>query len=266
MDAAVAEYDFSMRVIGSWKNRLNHTQAVALAREIAAWPASAIDGLDVTLMPPMISLPDIRAVLPRTSSVGCQNVVWDAPNAFTGETSVAAAAEAGASIVMIGHSERRTFLGETNQQVALKVASVFAAGLTPLICVGETFEERQAAMTRQVIASQLRALYPMLAEHADGVLVAYEPAWAITTNAQSLPADPAIAAMDHAWLRSHLVEEVGDAARSVPLIYGAGVNEGNAGVFAATDDVDGVLVGGASQQSDTFLRLLESVSANGGER
>src|SRR5205814_705298 len=111
---------------------------------IAAWPASAIDGLDLTLMPPMISRPDIRAVLPRTISVGCQNVVWDAPNAFTGETSVAAAAEAGASIVMIGHSERRSFLGESNQQVALKAASLFAAGLTPLICVGRTFEERQA--------------------------------------------------------------------------------------------------------------------------
>ena len=159
---------------------------------------------------------------------------------------------------MIGHSERRTYLGESNEQIANKLRAALKAGLGALVCVGETYSERIDGATERVLTEQIEALRPVLEEFGlEGSRVAYEPAWAITTSEQSLPANPSLATKDHDFLRNLLIDKLGQPGESVPLIYGAGVNLGNVVEFAEIDNVDGVLVGGASQTLESLTTLIE---------
>jgi triosephosphate isomerase len=164
--------------------------------------------------------------------------------AFTGENSAAIAADAGAAFVLVGHSERRHLFGETDAQTAQKCARAMAHGLIPVLCVGETIEQREHGETERVVLRQLRAGLSML-DHAAvrGSLIAYEPVWAIGTGRTATPDD---AAAVHRVIRAALVELAGPGARDVPILYGGSANMGNAAALLAADEVDGLLVGGAS--------------------
>ena len=174
--------------------------------------------------------------------VGVQNVHWEPKGAFTGELSVAMAKEAGASAALVGHSERRHVFGETDDETSKKVKSLLKAGLTPVLCVGEKLEQREAGETIAVVKRQLGALDWLDADALASVPVAYEPVWAIGTGKTATPAD---AAEVHAAIRGWFVDR-GVDARAVRILYGGSVKVDNVQSLASEPDVDGVLVGGAS--------------------
>ncbi|MFN9425354.1 triose-phosphate isomerase [Gemmatimonas sp.] len=189
--------------------------------------------------------------------VGVQNVHGEAQGAFTGENSVLMARDIGARVVLVGHSERRHVFGETDAQTTKKMALIAQARLTPMLCVGETLEEREAGRTGEVVERQLAA---SLAELEDaqvaGIMLAYEPVWAIGTGRTATPAD---ASEIHGVLRRALASRVGDkAAAGIPILYGGSVNRGNATQLLAAPDVDGLLVGGASLDADSWASIVRA--------
>ncbi|MEX2180988.1 MAG: triose-phosphate isomerase [Gemmatimonadaceae bacterium] len=199
----------------------------------------------------------VAAVKTRADlSSGVQNIHWEAKGAFTGETSATLARAAGARYALVGHSERRHVFGETEDETAKKVAAAVQAGLTPVICVGETLAERERGETLAVVLRQLRAA---VAEVEPGALasamVAYEPVWAIGTGKVATPAD---AGAVHAAIRGALIEISGERGGAIPILYGGSVSRTNVAALIAVEDVDGVLVGGASLDAEHWLAIVRS--------
>ena len=212
------------------------------------------DARELWFFPPAIALgllaeafrrrPDIR--------VGAQNVYWEAKGAFTGELSVPLVAEAGATHVLIGHSERRHIFGETDEQSAKKTVAVLAAGLTALVCVGETLAERESGRTEDAVRRQLEPVLDVVSpDDRSRFLVAYEPVWAIGTGRNATPSD---AAQVHRFIRERAGAR-GWAGR-LRVLYGGSVNAGNALAILAEPDVDGVLVGGASLSPEGWAEIV----------
>jgi triosephosphate isomerase len=188
--------------------------------------------------------------------VGAQNIFTEPKGAFTGECSASMAREAGASVALVGHSERRHVFGETNEQTALKCLRAFEAGLTPILCVGETIEQREAGTTDEVVIGQLRdGLKKLSPEQLTKILVAYEPVWAIGTGKTATPSD---AAAVHAVIKRVLAEIGGPQAGATPILYGGSVNEGNAASLLGAPGVSGLLVGGASLDPITWARICQA--------
>ncbi len=187
-----------------------------------------------------------------TIAVGAQDLHWEPKGAFTGANSVPLCQAAGATLALVGHSERRHVFGETDGDTGRKAKAVLGGGLTPLLCLGETLAERQAGDTAAVVRRQLRAGIEGLAPEAlTRVVVAYEPVWAIGTGRNALPAD---AARVHAEIRRDLVA----AGHGQPrILYGGSVNLGNASALLAEPEIDGVLVGGASLDPEAWRRIVE---------
>jgi triosephosphate isomerase (TIM) len=215
---------------------------------------------EIVVFPPVIALRE--AVVGATSSdrvhIGVQNVHWEDEGAYTGETSARMAREVGATFALIGHSERRHLFGETDDDVRRKVEAVVRHGMVPIVCVGETLEERRAGRVDEVIARQLRAALPALAHGGARFLLAYEPVWAIGTGETATPADASAA---HATLRACLEDGVGVAgAPKVPILYGGSVKPDNAAELLAAADVDGVLVGGASLDPGSFTQIAAAAA------
>jgi triosephosphate isomerase (TIM) len=239
-------------IAGNWKMYKGPDAARSFCREFAQVAPGG--NRTLILFPPAISLTVVRAALSEHEvHVGVQNLHWEPQGAFTGETSPAMAREAGADFALVGHSERRHVFGETDEETARKVAAARNAGLMPVLCVGETIDERKAGRLEEVILRQLDAGLRDLGD-ADlaHFLVAYEPVWAIGTGETATPDDAAEA---HGRLRARLRERVADAAANVPILYGGSVKPDNAAELLAADDVDGVLVGGASLNPRDFAKI-----------
>jgi triosephosphate isomerase len=187
--------------------------------------------------------------------VGVQNVYHEPAGAFTGEISAGMARDAGARLVLVGHSERRHVFGETDAQTARKCELVVKAGLIPMLCVGETLDEREAGLTEQVVVRQLLAgLAALEPPQIASILVAYEPVWAIGTGRTATPAD---ASAVHGAIRAALRERIGDRAAVMPILYGGSVNRGNAPLLLAAPDIDGLLVGGASLDASNWAAIVQ---------
>jgi triosephosphate isomerase len=244
-----------MKVIaGNWK--MNHgpeaTRAFFSGLELPRGAATH----ELVVFPPTLSLAAAVASPERDPRIqlGVQNIHWEDAGAYTGEVSAAMAHEAGAAFVLIGHSERRHLFGETDQDVARKVRAARRHGLVPVVCVGETLEERRAGRVEEVILGQLDAALEALDESRERFLLAYEPVWAIGTGETATPADASAA---HAALRGRLDERIGPArATRVPILYGGSVKPDNAAELLGARDVDGVLVGGASLVPASFAALV----------
>lgn len=183
--------------------------------------------------------------------VGVQNVHWEPRGAFTGELAVGMAREAGAQAALVGHSERRHVFGESDDETGLKVRAVLAEGITPMLCVGEKIEQREAGETVEVVERQLSALQGLGAEVLSVVPIAYEPVWAIGTGKTATPAD---AAEVHGAIRAWL-EAKGVPSEDVCILYGGSVNPENVGSLVSERDVHGVLVGGASLEPTKWARI-----------
>jgi triosephosphate isomerase len=212
------------------------------------------DGRQLWFFPPAVSLAEACAAASQRQDViiGAQNVHWEPKGAFTGELSIPLVKEAGADATLIGHSERRHLFGETDEQVARKLASALKAGLKPMVCVGETLAEREGGRTEQVVTRQVAALLERIGTGDwAGVVLAYEPVWAIGTGKTATPDD---AAQVHELIRFELTRR-GVPGR-VPILYGGSVNQGNVLSLLSRGEIDGVLVGGASLDADGWAELV----------
>ena len=210
-------------------------------------------GREVWFFPPAVSIESVAQRVVRLPGilVGAQNVYWKPKGAFTGELSVSMAKDAGARAVLVGHSERRHVFGETDDETGRKVRAVLDCGMTPLLCVGETLRERDSGMTLAVIHRQLAALDGLDGESLARIVVAYEPVWAIGTGKNATPADAAaVHAAIHGWFEERAV-----AGGNVPVLYGGSVKPGNAQELLSEDDIDGVLVGGASLEPESWQAI-----------
>ncbi len=232
--------------------------AESLAREIVA--AATSDTVDVVVCPPTIWLTAVAAVTRGTAvAAGAQTMHWAEQGAFTGETSPSML-DGIARFVIIGHSERRQYDGETDDAVGRKVATAVAHGLRPIAAIGERLEERRGGTTAAVIDRQLRAAVRGLDTlDGTGLVVAYEPVWAIGTGEAASPEDAQAVASQ---IRDILAERYGTAADHVPIQYGGSVTGENAAAFFAEHDIDGALVGGASLKPDQFAAIIAAAAAS----
>ncbi len=242
-------------IAGNWKMNLNRAEAVALARAVAGGVAG-VASADVAVCPPNVYLDAVNQVVSGSKlALGAQNVYFEPNGAFTGETSAAMLIDLGCRYVILGHSERRHVLGETNAQVNKKVKVALAAGLTPIVCVGELLSEREAGQTAAVIEGQFdSSLAGLSAEQVAAVVLAYEPVWAIGTGQVATPEQAEAVHMD---LRNLLARRYNTAvADDVRIQYGGSVKASNAAELLAQPNVDGALVGGASLKADEFLGIV----------
>jgi triosephosphate isomerase len=234
------------------------------ARPLAAAVARAAEDaahVDVIVAPPFTAIAVVAEELDSRESrvtVAAQNMSADASGAFTGEVSASMIRDAGATWVILGHSERRQLYGETDAVVARKVAAAMTTGPRPIACVGETLAEREAGATLAVIERQVRAFLEALARQPGFGAVAYEPVWAIGTGKVARPED---AQEVHARIRALLGEASADLARETRILYGGSVKADNAAALLAQPDVDGALVGGASLDPAGFGKIVEAAEA-----
>ena len=256
-----------MLIAGNWKmNPTSAPEAQALADAVAR-STPILEGIDVIVCPPAIYLEVVRSALRGSGiGVGAQTMHWEDRGAFTGETSpLMLAGRAGdpvATHVILGHSERRQFFGETDEGVGRKVASAVAHGIQPIAAVGERAEERRAGETEAVVDRQMRAALADLDRLAGtGLVIAYEPVWAIGTGDAASGDDAQAVA---AQIRGVLRELDADAADEIPIQYGGSVTSANAAEFFAQPDIDGALVGGASLKPDEFAGIVRAAGAAAG--
>lgn len=255
-------------VAGNWKMHTTLREAAALAAEVAAGAASPLlpavagdsesGGIELILCPPFVSLAAVRdAVAGSPVAVGAQNMHFEPSGAFTGEVS-APMLQGLCQYVILGHSERRQLFGETDEQVNLKTRAALLAGLRPIVCVGETLEQRESGQAADVVEGQVLAGVADAPDITE-VVIAYEPVWAIGAGRAATP-EIAQDIMGGAILDA-LRDLFGDAAASVPLLYGGSVNPNNAADFAAQPAIHGALVGGASLQAPQFMQVAAAIAA-----
>ena len=242
-------------IAGNWKMNLDRAGAVALAGEVAR-RASEFPGVDLAVCPPFVYLDAVRGALAGSPiGLGAQNMYHEASGAFTGEVSARMLVDFGCRYVILGHSERRHILKETNADVNKKVHAALAAGLTPIVCVGELLAQREAGQTEAVIREQFDgSLAGVSAEQMRRSVIAYEPVWAIGTGKVATP-DQAEAV--HSDLRKLLESRYNsDVAAAVRIQYGGSVKPDNAAELLAQPNIDGALVGGASLKAADFFGII----------
>ncbi|PYM08661.1 MAG: triose-phosphate isomerase [Candidatus Rokuibacteriota bacterium] len=249
-------------VVANWK--MNGT--LAGARGLTAGVLDGLRrprGVEVVLCPPFTALHVVGELLSGSPiALGAQNCHWESAGAFTGEISPAMLVELGCRYVVLGHSERRKEFGESDEHINRKMHAVLAAGMTPILCVGETAEERRQGLTFATVEGQLRAGLAGLRNAAIGAcILAYEPVWAIGTGVNATPAQ---AAEVHAYLRGRLAEVASkEVAQRVRVLYGGSVKPDNAGALTAEPDIDGALVGGASLNAQGFVTIVKKATHKG---
>jgi triosephosphate isomerase len=242
-------------VAGNWKMYTTAQEAVALVRALKPL-VEGVKGVEVVVCPPFVSLPAVAQEL-RGGAIrlGAQNMHWEDEGAFTGEVSAKMLKDAGCAYVILGHSERRQYFGETDAAILKKVRKAQEAGLLPIVCVGETLVEREAGTTEEVIRTQLEGCFAGLAAEAmRAMVIAYEPVWAIGTGKTATPEQ----AQDvHRFIRGWLSGRFGAAAAdAVRIQYGGSVKPDNAKSLLSQPDIDGALVGGASLKADAFAAVV----------
>lgn len=244
-------------VAGNWKMNTDRSTGPELAKAIAAGvPASC--GIDVLVAPPFpYLLPVGDAVAGSGVLLGGQNASSESPGAFTGEVAIEMLADVGCRFVILGHSERRQLLGESDETVNRKAKAAISKGLGVILCIGETLEERDGGQTESVLKSQLTgSLADLEAGQLADLVIAYEPVWAIGTGRNATPEQAQAAhAFIRAWLSDQFGSGVGEATR---IQYGGSVKPENAATLLSQPDVDGALVGGASLKADSFLAIIRA--------
>ena len=245
-------------VAGNWKMNGTASHAWRLVNEMT-YAASSLEALDVVICPPFILIPQVVKQCEGTEfAAGGQNLEAHAEGAYTGEISGSMLVDHGCSFVIVGHSERRNLYGESDALVAEKTATAHACGLRPIVCVGETLEERENGRTASVVERQVRAV---IERTGMGVfpagIVAYEPVWAIGTGQTATPRQ---AQEVHALIRGLLRQENSDVAAQIRILYGGSVKPDNAPELFAEEDIDGGLIGGASLEAADFLAICQTAT------
>jgi triosephosphate isomerase len=245
--------------MGNWKLNGNTHMVNELIAALRA-ELSTVEGCGVAIAPPEVYLSQAKHALSGSRIVlGAQNVDSNLSGAFTGEISADMLKDVGAKYIIIGHSERRTYHKESDELIAKKFGVLKAAGLTPVLCIGETDAENEAGQTQAVCAKQLDAVLSTLgAEAFQGAVIAYEPVWAIGTGKSATPAQ---AQAVHKFIRDHIAKQDAAVAEQVIIQYGGSVNAANAAELFTQPDIDGALVGGASLKADAFAVIVKAAAA-----
>lgn len=249
-------------IAGNWKMNHGGASGVVLAANVAEI-ACDVEGIEVVVAPPFTALAAVSQAVEEVAQrrgraligVAGQNLHAESKGAFTGEVSASMLADSGCRWVIVGHSERRQLFGETDELVAKKTLAAIAGGLHPIVCVGETLEERTAGRTLDVVLRQVRAVLEALHRGMGAAVVAYEPVWAIGTGKVATAAD---AQEVHAAIRTTLAQKDGSLAARTRILYGGSVKPENAAELLGQLDIDGALVGGASLDADGFGAILRA--------
>jgi triosephosphate isomerase len=241
-------------VAGNWKMNGTRESVEALATGLVERTGAA--KCEIAVFPPFVYLPMIESVLAGSAiGYGAQNVSNQLQGAYTGEVSALMLAEFGCKYVLVGHSERRAYYAETDAEVAEKFETCYRTGLRPVLCVGETLQEREAGLTRSVVERQLTAvLQKCQVQSFDSAVIAYEPVWAIGTG---VSASPAQAEEVHGFIRSQMDAADGALGRKIRILYGGSVTAENAASLFEQENIDGALVGGASLDASGFAKICQ---------
>ena len=247
-------------IAGNWKMNKTSAEGAALVKEIAAGlPAGNLP--EILVCPPYLTIPAVVAAAKGSAlEVGAENVHWAASGAYTGEVSTAMLLDAGVTHVIVGHSERRQYFGETDETVNKRARAAIAAGLTAIVCIGETLEEREAGKLNEVIERQMKVgLAGVTAADCAKLVIAYEPVWAIGTGKTATPDQ---AQEVHALIRATLAGLVGaETAETVRIQYGGSMKPSNAAELLAKKDIDGGLIGGAALKAADFAGIVAAANA-----
>ena len=244
---------------GNWKMHHSHLDAIQVVQKLSyRLAAEDYERCEVVVCPAFTALRSVQTVIEADRlpiGLGAQNVYWEEKGAYTGEVAPPMLVKLGVSYVIVGHSERRELFGETDEMVNRKVKAVLAAGMTPIMCVGETLDEREAGETAAKVSRQVQAgLDGLTPQQVGGMVIAYEPIWAIGTGRNATPED---ANETIGTIRSMVAGLAGEApAASIRIQYGGSVKPGNIGAIMAQPEIDGALVGGASLEADDFAQIV----------
>lgn len=243
-------------IAGNWKMNLDRASAVELAEGLVGQLGDGGADVDLAVCPPSVYLDAVGQVVAGSPiALGAQNMYHEPKGAFTGELSAAMLLDVGCRYVILGHSERRHVLGETDELINKKVLAALDAGLTPIVCVGELLEQREAGQTSEVIRTQFDGSLAGLSEKQMlGIVIAYEPVWAIGTGKVATPEQAEAVHLDLRKIMENRYN--GEVAQSVRIQYGGSVKPGNAAELLAQPNIDGALVGGASLEVDKFLGIV----------
>lgn len=241
----------------SWKMNKVRAEAVAFAEALKQSTAANTEAAQPFVIPPFPYIHEVAGILNGTRvKIGAQNMHWDDRGAWTGEVSPLMVKDCGASIVELGHSERRTFFNETDETVALKVKAAVAHGVIALVCIGDTRGEYEVGATADVLARQTRHALKHVGRNAPGkVIIAYEPVWSIGEG--GIPADPDFASDQHAKLKALTADIAGEA---LPILYGGSVNPHNCVALAARPHIDGLFIGRSAWDAEGFVGIVEAVT------
>jgi len=242
-------------IAGNWKMYKTAAEAAQTARQLTELVAGA-DHADIMIAPAFTALEAVASALQGTNvDLGAQNIFWESEGAYTGEISPGMLTAAGCTYVIIGHSERRQYFGETDETVNRRIGAAVAAGLRPVMCVGETEAQREAGETLSVLDKQVKnGLKELVADRLSHLVVAYEPVWAIGTGKTATSGQAQEA---HAFIRKLLAQTLGsELAAAARILYGGSVKPDNIAELMGMADIDGALVGGASLKADSFSRIV----------
>jgi len=245
-------------IAGNWKMNLDLKEAVVLVKAIVDG-VERLDNVDVLVAPPFTALAAVKqAIGDSRVLLGAQNMHWEMSGAFTGEISGGMLLEAGCTHVILGHSERRSLFKETSEIIDLKLKAALRVGLIPIVCIGETLEDREAGRTFEVIGAQLNGSLKTLREDNQmptSTILAYEPVWAIGTGRTASPAQAQeVHCFIREWIKKRFDTETSHAVR---ILYGGSVKPDNVRDLMSETDIDGALVGGASLKADVFNQIIE---------
>ena len=246
-------------IAGNWKMNKNASEGRALVEALKA-ESAALSDVEIVVCPPFTTIgAAVEAAAGSNIAVGAQNIHWAESGAFTGEISADMLKTSGVKYVIIGHSERRQYFGETDETVNKRLIAALGAGLIPIVCIGELLEERESGKTEEVLATQIRGGFANIsAEDAAKIVVAYEPVWAIGTGKT---ATPEMAQAAHAFIRAELAAMFGaETAEAMRIQYGGSMKPANARELVAQKDIDGGLIGGAALDATSFLSLIREAS------
>jgi len=244
-------------IAGNWKLNKTNQEAIELVTLLKRGLGDIVD-VDIVVCPASTALSDINDILSESNiCLGAQNIYWEDSGAYTGEVSVPFLKDIGVQYVIVGHSERRQFFGETDEMVNKKIKAVLAHGLIPIVCVGEVLEERESNKTFEVIEKQCAGGFAGLtAKEMENIIIAYEPVWAIGTGKTATPDQ---AQEVHKYIRTLLAKMYDDnVAQTIRIQYGGSVKPENSVDLMSQPDIDGALIGGASLEADVFSEIVKN--------
>lgn len=244
-------------IAGNWKMHTTISDAINLANGIKR-ELIDFNKVDILLCPPFTALSSVYEVIMDTNiKLGAQNIAWEKEGAYTGEISSIMLKDCGCKFAIIGHSERRKYFGESDEMVNKRIKAALAGGVTPIVCVGETLEERERDLTTKVIAKQLEGgLSDLSEDEANKIIIAYEPVWAIGTGKTATPQQ---AQEIHKFIRTWVSDKISHpCASSLRILYGGSVKPDNIRELMNEEDIDGGLVGGASLKVDSFTEIVKN--------